>query len=244
MRRAVEAWADQAALSAQTLEDLQLALGEAVANGVEHAYRGRAPGECAFRVAWQPDGAVEVAVQDYGTWRPPPADPGFRGRGLALMHSLGQDVHVEPSPGGGTTVRFRVAPTADDAAGPDAPVVVGELGRSGDASAWLSTHRGTGDGAVVAVSGELDLASAEVLRPELLGVLAGLGTASATLDLRGTTYLASAGVGLLLEADAQARRAGLALRLLVRPGSSVARLLHVSRLDGVLTVDAVEQPGG
>jgi anti-anti-sigma factor len=97
---------------------------------------------------------------------------------------------------------------------------------------------------VVAVSGELDLASAEVLRPELLGVLAGLGAASATLDLRGTTYLASAGVGLLLEADALARRAGLALRLLVHPGSSVARLLHVSRLDGVLAVDAVEQPGG
>ena len=244
VRRAVEAWADLAALSPQTLEDLQLALGEAVANGVEHAYRDRAAGECAFRVAWQPDGAVEVTVQDFGTWRPPPADPGFRGRGLALMHSLGQDVHVEPSPGGGTTVRFRVAAAADDAAGPDAPVVVGDLGRSGDASARLSTHRGTGDGVVVAVSGELDLASAEVLRPELLGVLAGLGAASATLDLRGTTYLASAGVGLLLEADAQARRAGLALRLLVRPGSSVARLLHVSRLDGVLAVDAVEQPGG
>jgi hypothetical protein len=52
---------------------------------------------------------VDVVVQDFGTWREIPADPGFRGRGLMLMRRLAEDVRVEPTPGGGTTVRFRVA---------------------------------------------------------------------------------------------------------------------------------------
>ena len=47
-------------------------------------------------------------VEDRGTWRPVPADPGFRGRGLQLIHELAEDVSVQPSPAGGTTVRFRV----------------------------------------------------------------------------------------------------------------------------------------
>ena len=37
-----------------------------------------------------------------------PADPGFRGRGLRLIHELAEQVSVQPSPAGGTTVRFRV----------------------------------------------------------------------------------------------------------------------------------------
>jgi PAS domain S-box-containing protein len=109
VRRAVVAWGDAAALPEDVVEDLQLALGEALANAIEHAYQGRPAGECAYRVSWTPDGGIDVRVDDSGSWRPVPADPGFRGRGLMLIHQLAEHVVVEPGPSGGTTVRFHVA---------------------------------------------------------------------------------------------------------------------------------------
>ena len=51
---------------------------------------------------------VDVRVEDSGTWRPVPADPGFRGRGLMLIRELAEDVAVEPAPQGGATVHFRM----------------------------------------------------------------------------------------------------------------------------------------
>jgi anti-sigma regulatory factor (Ser/Thr protein kinase) len=108
VRRSVVAWADAAALPEDVVEDLQLALGEALANAIEHAYRDQTAGECAFAVTWAPDGGVDVRVDDFGTWRPVPADPGFRGRGLMLIRELAEDVVLEPSAHGGTSVRFRV----------------------------------------------------------------------------------------------------------------------------------------
>ncbi len=50
------------------------------------------------------DGVVDIAVRDYGAWRPP--REGDQGRGLALMRALMGDVDVQPSPEG-TTVRLR-----------------------------------------------------------------------------------------------------------------------------------------
>ena len=41
LRRAVRDWADAAALSDELAYDLQLAVGEAAANSVEHAYAAR-----------------------------------------------------------------------------------------------------------------------------------------------------------------------------------------------------------
>jgi serine phosphatase RsbU (regulator of sigma subunit)/anti-sigma regulatory factor (Ser/Thr protein kinase) len=110
VRRAVLAWGGAAALPEDVVEDLQLAVGEALANAIEHAYRGQRAGDCAYALTWTPDGGVDVQVDDFGTWRPVPADPGFRGRGLMLIRELAQDVTVEPAPHGGTTVRFRLPP--------------------------------------------------------------------------------------------------------------------------------------
>jgi two-component sensor histidine kinase len=45
-------------------------------------------------------GRLEVTVSDDGTWRPPPADPGFRGRGVQLMHRLADRATITHSPGG------------------------------------------------------------------------------------------------------------------------------------------------
>ena len=109
LRREIRAWAAAAALPDDQLEDLQLTLGEAFTNAVEHAYRDRSPGQVAYGVAMTSDGGVEVEVRDRGHWRPPPADPGFRGRGLLIIDRIARAVSVQGSDDG-TVVRFVVPP--------------------------------------------------------------------------------------------------------------------------------------
>lgn len=67
------------------LDDVVLAVHEAVSNSVEHGYAGRAAGE--------------IVVRDEGRWRPP-SDPGFRGRGIAVMRGCMADVDLSPGVGG------------------------------------------------------------------------------------------------------------------------------------------------
>jgi GAF domain-containing protein len=82
LRRAVAAWTESNGLSDDSSYDLQLALGEAVANAVEHAYRDRPAGTVTYDLALTGGRELRVRVSDQGEWRPPPADPGHRGRGL------------------------------------------------------------------------------------------------------------------------------------------------------------------
>ncbi|MBW0089054.1 SpoIIE family protein phosphatase [Pseudonocardia sp. KRD-184] len=123
LRHDVHAWAVAAGMSEDGADDLQLALSEAATNCVEHAYAGGA-GEIRCRVHRTADGAVEASVQDFGAWRPPPADPGYRGRGLAVIHTLAEHVELHPTPQG-TTIVFRIPastePLAQRAPGGSAP---------------------------------------------------------------------------------------------------------------------------
>lgn len=107
VRRTVRAWSALAALSDDCCADLQLLLCEAASNSVEHAYRGSEAGEFAYEVRRRANGGVHVAVQDFGRWRPRPADPGYRGRGLALINNLAEDVSLDIGDAG-TRVAFTV----------------------------------------------------------------------------------------------------------------------------------------
>jgi anti-sigma regulatory factor (Ser/Thr protein kinase) len=95
VRRTVRAWSALAALSDDCSADLQLLLSEAASNSVEHAYRGSEVGEFAYEVRRRANGGVRVAVQDFGRWRAPAADPGYRGRGLALIKNLAEEVTLD-----------------------------------------------------------------------------------------------------------------------------------------------------
>ena len=69
-----------------------VALGEAVANAVEHAYRGSAPGLIHLGVSSE-RGQLVLTVEDFGRWRP------FvrreeRGRGFELMHAFMDGVQI------------------------------------------------------------------------------------------------------------------------------------------------------
>src|SRR5436305_4685407 len=114
LRRAVRGWVGAGALPAALGEDLQITLGEAAANAVEHAYAGAGKaGEFTYLVTRCSDGAIEVEVRDFGRWRPERASNFHRGRGLVIIREIGVDVVVEPTQAG-TEVRFRLpAPPSD-----------------------------------------------------------------------------------------------------------------------------------
>jgi len=81
VRRTLHDWASAAGLPQSTVYDLVLASYEAMANSVEHGYRN-GPGTIDVRATCDEDEVV-VTVRDRGEWRPPPTDPGRRGRGCA-----------------------------------------------------------------------------------------------------------------------------------------------------------------
>jgi anti-anti-sigma factor len=223
-RRTLTAWAAAAGLGESATEDLQLAVGEALANAVEHAYPG-APGECAWSVALGADGNVDVCVEDFGVWRPPPEDKGHRGRGLELIHALADDVEVGRAPGeAGTLVRFRVPVPPPGPVVRRAPAVPAGAGEE----PVRVEVRADGAGTRVALVGELDMVGSAGVRDLLRARLAEATPSGVTVDLRGVGYLASAGVGLLLELRADLQRRGAPVRFLVEPGSVPARVLALS----------------
>jgi PAS domain S-box-containing protein len=237
VRRAVAAWALATGLPQEAVDDLQLALGEALANSVEHAYVGPAAGECEYEVTRDRDGDLRVRVHDGGRWRPPPEDRGFRGRGLELITALAEDVELEHGPGPGTTISFRVAMPAPVAG--SVPVPVPRRPAKTEAPGALAVEAGTArlavhddpEGLRLAVSGELDLSTVGALRGELLTRVGELTEGEmATLDLRPTVYLASAGLGLVLQMVSVAEARGVGLRVRTEPGTPPARILSLAGL--------------
>jgi anti-sigma regulatory factor (Ser/Thr protein kinase) len=106
LRQVQREWAASTGLDDQTQEILLLAVQEAAANAVEHAYWSAVtPGvvEVSF---WLDTDAVNVRVVDSGTWRPPTTESPFRGFGLTMMRSLVDFVSIDPGPTG-TTVFLR-----------------------------------------------------------------------------------------------------------------------------------------
>jgi len=182
---------------------------------------------------------VQVRVQDDGTWRPPPADKGHRGRGLELITALAVDVQVtpRPGPGSGTTVTFRLPPRSD-APAPE----VGAAGPVEGAAAWAANSGAaqvltSAEGNVVRweVTGELDLATVGAVRAALLARLRGLPAGSRVdLDLGSTRYLASAGVGMVLQVLGEAADRAVQVRLRAAPGTPTARVLALAGLENVL----------
>jgi anti-sigma regulatory factor (Ser/Thr protein kinase) len=80
-------------------DDVVIAVHEAVTNVIDHAYRGNPDGAMRISARHKRDHRtgsewVEVAVRDWGRWRPVPAYRGVRGHGLALMNGTMGRVEV------------------------------------------------------------------------------------------------------------------------------------------------------
>jgi len=96
VRRVVRRWAAAAELSGEQVQDLELAVYEALSNVLDHAYPARGGGVFDLHAVQDRD-TVTVTVTDHGHWRQP-ADPAstLRGRGLRLIEKLATDFELRP----------------------------------------------------------------------------------------------------------------------------------------------------
>jgi anti-sigma regulatory factor (Ser/Thr protein kinase) len=86
-------------------DDVLTAVGEAVANAVEHAYDPRQPGEVSL-VARNEGDALIVEVRDTGRFQVRDRTPG-RGHGLSIMHAIADSVSIEKDGGTRICLTFR-----------------------------------------------------------------------------------------------------------------------------------------
>lgn len=113
VRRRLREWMDGWDWPDEPVDEVVMAVNEAVANVVDHAYRDEVERGSVHVYAWiTTDGAgrrVVVSITDRGRWRPAPHDPGHRGRGLLMMSSCMASLHIEHS-SGGTAVTMSSVP--------------------------------------------------------------------------------------------------------------------------------------
>lgn len=102
-RAALRGWLTQAGMDADQSLKVLIATGEALANAIEHGHRRPTEGTISLRAVAFAD-RVHVTVVDAGSWKPPVA-AAHRGRGIALMRALMQDVTIQPR-ATGTTVHM------------------------------------------------------------------------------------------------------------------------------------------
>ncbi len=106
LRARFQQWLQTLSASATLVDDLTLAVYEALANVVEHAYPPNHP-DPRMRLHAQVDHQqLLITISDHGRWRTPPPQPGYRGRGLTMMRSLTTELHLHASLDG-TTVQLR-----------------------------------------------------------------------------------------------------------------------------------------
>ena len=96
IRRAVDRWLSAAGAAQDDIADLQLVIGEACTNAVEHAYGARG-GMVAVRMELRPPD-VFVTISDTGRWRSPRGNN--RGRGTRLMQRCSDEFRIDRGPTG------------------------------------------------------------------------------------------------------------------------------------------------
>ncbi|GAA1310479.1 SpoIIE family protein phosphatase [Saccharothrix xinjiangensis] len=102
VRRTLRGWLEQCGLPPQAMQGILVAAGEACANAIEHGYRGTTPDVVRLR-ARALVGDLYLSVTDTGRWKTPqPELNAHRGRGVALMRALMQQVTITPGPVGTT----------------------------------------------------------------------------------------------------------------------------------------------
>lgn len=94
------------------------------------------------------------------------------------------------------------------------------------------TRRVVGDHTVVAVAGEVDIATADTLDAELSAVLAG-GARHLIVDLSEVGFLDSTGLGVLVKALKRAREAEGGLAVVVT-AERISKVFRITGLDAVM----------
>ncbi|WP_300017874.1 SpoIIE family protein phosphatase [Pseudonocardia sp.] len=229
LRRALEVWLTDLGAGESDIASIEIAVLEAVTNSVEHAYAG-ATGTVRVEGTLDGQGRVCMSVIDHGEWRPAPADPGRRGRGLMMMRGCMDTVEIDDTAEGTVLLLDRglrrepvVSPaTAGAAHGAPRPSRM-SVTLTPTAEPW------------VALGGPLDLSTAADLRRELWSASRG-GALPLVVDLGQVTHLASAGIQVLYDFVEDMAADGRALRFVVPHGSPARHAIVLSDLDRIVTV--------
>lgn len=100
VRRSLREWLDALAWPEPDSDDVVIAVNEACANAIEHAYPPEKPGRVEIDgrlVESVNQRQVTLVVHDGGRWRPVPVVQRFRGHGLTVMRGCMHTVNIEPS---------------------------------------------------------------------------------------------------------------------------------------------------
>lgn len=113
MRASISSWAAAHHVPERVADDLLIAVGEATANSVRHAYRDSARGNVMIRIELV-DGFLAVKIEDTGRWRAPRPVADSPGLGTTIMQAITERLAIDETPGG-TQVTFRI-PTSPNRA--------------------------------------------------------------------------------------------------------------------------------
>jgi anti-sigma regulatory factor (Ser/Thr protein kinase) len=102
IRRTLRRWLHDQSVTAADTREILLAVSEASANAIEHAY-SPAPAEFEVRASRE-NGDLAFVVSDQGTWRNPRGE--HRGRGLKVIRAAMDEVQINTS-GAGTEIVMR-----------------------------------------------------------------------------------------------------------------------------------------
>lgn len=94
-RSALRGWLARAMIGPGQAQDVLIAVGEALANAIEHGHRRDPQGTIVLRAIALAD-RLQLTITDTGSWKPPrPRQDSHRGRGIALMRTLMDDVTIQ-----------------------------------------------------------------------------------------------------------------------------------------------------
>jgi anti-sigma regulatory factor (Ser/Thr protein kinase) len=103
VRQILRRWLRDRGAEGDDVNEITLAVGEACANAIEHAY---SPGPAWFELdATESGGEVTIAVRDEGRWREARGEN--RGRGLKIIDAAMSDVELTPTSAGTEIVMRR-----------------------------------------------------------------------------------------------------------------------------------------
>jgi serine phosphatase RsbU (regulator of sigma subunit)/anti-sigma regulatory factor (Ser/Thr protein kinase) len=91
VRRVLRRWLNERGADESDIAEMTIAVSEACANAIEHAY---APSPATFELrGWADNGEITMTVRDDGHWRPPRGQN--RGRGLSIIVAAMDDVQID-----------------------------------------------------------------------------------------------------------------------------------------------------
>ncbi len=114
IRRELSTWLAPLGPTEEETADVVLAVDEAAANAVRHAYGPNEAGAVELTM-WTEPGTLSIEVVDHGNWRPPVADPtGESGRGIPLMSNMSESVLIHyDDRGSRVLLRHRIHDNSD-----------------------------------------------------------------------------------------------------------------------------------